>query len=453
MCRLLGISINRPADIQLSFHELIALSQVHSDGFGFAYNDNDVLTVAKDAASLWKSARTCRMTTVQSDTFLAHLRMASHGNVTKQNAHPFLKEHQGRHLAFAHNGTVSAVKAWQINQPCIGETDSEHAFQWLLDRLPACDADEFPLALQREGDKIREMGRFNAMLTDGKTIWVYVDDAIFILKRRGYYRHAKVNLRNAGVTIGLDNYKSPDECAVLVSSEPLSDESWRKVPQGTVLVLRHGRLINEFSPGWDSNSEHAMEYASLSELERREPRSSWKKIAKHRDSAWTIAAIHGGQIERHTERIAAAIAGYEHSLYCFLGLRDENARQLHVTSTRFECPELTSLQRTSRYTLSIHGQKDATAQCIYVGGKNNRAAQQFEKLLRSAGFQTRIPPAGIAGEHPRNFVNRTPEHGVQLEISLALRNAFFDEFGNATEVFDRFVRTIRFAITRVDAVA
>jgi len=366
----------------------------------------------------------------------------------------FLKEHFGQQLAFAHNGTLSAVKAWQINQPCVGETDSEHAFQWLLDRLPASDSDEFPLALQSEADKIQKLGRFNVMLTDGKTIWVYVDDAIFILKRRGYYRHAQATLRNAGLTVALDNFKSPDECAVLVASEPLSDEQWRKVPKGTGLVLRDGRLMNEFGPGWQAKSNHAAEYSSLEELELREPRANWKKIAKPRDSEWTIAAIHGGQIERYTERIAAAIAGYDHSLYCFLGLRDESARELHVASTRFECPELTLLQRMSRYTLSIHGQKDAVSQCIFVGGRNKRVAQRFEKLLMSAGFQVQPPPGrGLAGEHPRNFVNRTPEYGVQLELSLGLRNAFFDEFGNSTEVFERFVGTVRGAMRRLDEVA
>jgi phage replication-related protein YjqB (UPF0714/DUF867 family) len=126
---------------------------------------------------------------------------------------------------------------------------------------------------------------------------------------------------------------------------------------------------------------------------------------------------------------------------------------LHIPSHLFKCPQLHLLQSKSRFTLSIHGQRDEIAQCVYVGGANTQRALIFAKALSEAGFQTKAPPPELAGLDPNNFVNRTVEQGVQLEISMGLRRAFFDESGNPTDLFDRFVETIRLAITRLSQAA
>lgn len=455
MCRLLGISVNRPTDISLSFKDFEVLSRIHSDGHGFAYEEGGNLKTLRNAAALFATPSGTDVLSVTSRTFLGHLRMASQGGVALQNTHPFLKNFGDTEFAFAHNGTVSRVKDWAISQPCSGQTDSEHAFQWLLDQVRGAHPQNFAATLQSAAHRIRTLGRFNFVLTDGQTIWAYADDSLWILERDGAYEGRIASLKKARLTVNLQDHKAGGERAVLVASEPLTDETWRQLPAGTLVVFRDGKIVDELpadglptaQPGSAKRS-----YRSLHELEASEQTESWSKIVTPRESEWLVAAIHGGRIERFTERIAEAIAGREHSLYCFLGLRDRS-RELHVPSHLFKCPALHRLQSKSRFTLSIHGQRDEVAQCVYVGGANRQRAQILERALADAGFKVKAPPAELAGLDPNNFVNCTPEQGVQLEISMGLRRAFFDESGNPIELFDQFVETIRSVINRLSQAA
>jgi glutamine amidotransferase len=53
-----------------------------------------------------------------------------------ENTHPFTRELWGRYWTFAHNGQLTGYKRLPTgrHRP-VGDTDSEHAFCWLLDRL------------------------------------------------------------------------------------------------------------------------------------------------------------------------------------------------------------------------------------------------------------------------------------------------------------------------------
>jgi len=455
MCRLLGISVNRPTNIRLSFKDFEVLSRIHSDGHGFAYEEDGHLVAIRDAEALFATPSGPDVLSVNSRTFLGHLRMASHGGVALQNTHPFLKTLGDTEFAFAHNGTVSRVKDWEISQQCSGQTDSEHAFQWALDQVRGVPPENFAATLQSAAHRIRTLGRFNFVLTDGQAIWAYADDSLWILERDGAYEGRVASLKKARLTVNLQDYKASGERAVLVASEPLTNESWRQLPAGTLVVLRDGNIVDELPanrlPAAQPTSAKRS-YRSLQELEASEQTQSWSKIATPRESEWLIAAIHGGRIERFTERIAEAIAGSQHSLYCFLGLRDRS-RELHIPSHLFKCPQFQSLQRLSRFTPSIHGQRDEVAQCIYIGGANTQRAQMFAKALSEAGFEIKTTPPELAGLDPNNFVNRTAEQGVQLEISMGLRRTFFDESGDSTELFARFVETIRLVINRLSQAA
>ena len=64
----------------------------------------------------------------------------------------------------------------------------------------------------------------------------------------------------------------------------------------------------------------------------------FKVRTQERLGTTVIIAPHGGGIEPGTSEIAEAIAGNDLSLYLFEGIRDENNRELHITSTRFDEP-------------------------------------------------------------------------------------------------------------------
>ena len=162
-------------------------------------------------------------------------------------------------------------------------------------------------------------------------------------------------------------------------------------------------------------------YESLSQLKETEDPSAWAQCSVNRGSHITVVAPHGGTIEPLTERLAADIAGLDYNLFVFKGLRPDGDI-LHVTSHNFQDKELQQLQLNSRLTLSVHG-LSLTRHSIMVGGLNSRMAKEIISALLRHGFPAEQAGFPYAGIHPDNFVNRTPEQGVQLEISAGQRKA------------------------------
>src|SRR5215510_1338193 len=102
-------------------------------------------------------------------------------------------------------------------------------------------------------------------------------------------------------------------------------------------------------------------YSSYSELARNETHGTdYRFVAVERlDSPVLIVALHGGSIEVGTSELAARIAGDEHSLFAFEGLKKAwgSNRDLHITSHCFDHPECFALVARSSVTLGIHGCK------------------------------------------------------------------------------------------------
>ncbi len=149
-----------------------------------------------------------------------------------------------RCFAFAHNGTVKGIKARALRRlRAEGDTDSEHAFLWLLEQLADTPEAEFAARLKQEADAIRELGRFNFLMSDGRTLWAYADNALHFIERRPPYGGELVRLEEDGYAICLSEVQRPDERAVLVATVPLTNETgWRKLHAGELLIVRDGRV-------------------------------------------------------------------------------------------------------------------------------------------------------------------------------------------------------------------
>lgn len=139
-----------------------------------------------------------------------------------------------------------------------------------------------------------------------------------------------------------------------------------------------------------------------------------------RDSGVVLAAPHGGGIETGTSELAAAIAGHDHPLYAFEGLRPGGNDALHVTSTRFDEPVALGLISAADATVTVHGCRGRRAR-VYVGGLNTALAARVRACLAAAGFPLAEPPRGLEGRTPTNLTNRARHAGVQLELSAPLR--------------------------------
>ncbi len=139
------------------------------------------------------------------------------------------------------------------------------------------------------------------------------------------------------------------------------------------------------------------------------------------DSPVLVLAPHGGGIEVGTSELAELVAGTEHSLFAFEGMKPRGAnRDLHITSHRFDHPHCVALSSTRAVVLAIHGCRGESH--IYVGGLDERLITLLGQHLTRAGLTASVAGHPYPGRHPLNICNRSARgQGAQLEITHDLR--------------------------------
>jgi phage replication-related protein YjqB (UPF0714/DUF867 family) len=165
----------------------------------------------------------------------------------------------------------------------------------------------------------------------------------------------------------------------------------------------------------------ADKYSSLAALKEHLGKNAYRiRMIDRRAATVTIIAPHGGFIEAGSSALAYKIAGREHNLFDFQGLRRENPSELHVTATNFRDPQLTRLLHRSVTAVSIHGMGNQGTKDIWLGGLNAQLKAIVRDRLLAAGFTVNADAPRYRGESPRNVVNLAQNKGVQLEISNEL---------------------------------
>jgi phage replication-related protein YjqB (UPF0714/DUF867 family) len=168
-------------------------------------------------------------------------------------------------------------------------------------------------------------------------------------------------------------------------------------------------------------------------------------------SGIVLMAPHGGGIEPGTTEIADAAAGDEHSFYCFDGLKKRGNWNLHITSRRFDEPIGIDIAKNSQTIVTMHGCKEKE-KTVYIGGRDKWLKEKVAKAIRLAGFAIK-ESSRFPGINELNICNRSRTgRGVQLEISMGLRRAMFQDISRmkrkkTTKVFNRFVNVIRNALS------
>jgi phage replication-related protein YjqB (UPF0714/DUF867 family) len=191
----------------------------------------------------------------------------------------------------------------------------------------------------------------------------------------------------------------------------------------------------------------------------------------------TIIAPHGGGIEPGTSELCLAVAGYHPAMlpetppagvtydyWMFEGLRPDDNDVLHVTSTGCDDEIALSLCGGALRALSLHGFKLDPGQVHdgLVGGAADETLRlAIRDALDRAGFKAVLPGAEdgeLDGNKHCNIVNRTRlGAGIQLELSLPLRQSMFGEFTRSrrkhttNQVFWTFVAVCRDVIERLEA--
>ncbi|EJE24998.1 hypothetical protein HMPREF9976_02950 [Staphylococcus epidermidis NIHLM003] len=176
-------------------------------------------------------------------------------------------------------------------------------------------------------------------------------------------------------------------------------------------------------------------YQSMTQLEKETTEGvDWRKDTKNTGNQVLIVAPHGGSIEQGTTELTKALADKgNYDYYSFEGIRPKNNSELHVTSTHYDDPTLNQMIKNRTATISIHG-ASGTEEIIYLGGPRSDLRNAIEKQLVGRGFTVKVPPEYLGGQNNKNFINKEDNNtGVQLELTTALRKAFFKNGDTSTK--------------------
>jgi glutamine amidotransferase len=248
MCQLLGMNANVPTDVMFSFDGLARRADEHRDGFGIAFFEDKGLRTFVDQHSARESpvAALVRRYPIRSDNVIAHIRKATQGRVALENTHPFVRELWGRYWVFAHNGDLRGFRPrlHAAFRP-VGDTDSEHAFCWLMQELAKSHAsvptvDELTLTLRELLPQPAAHGSFNLLLSNGQALWAFCSTKLHFVLRTHPFGHA--TLSDDDVMINFAAHTKPNDRVAVVATEPMTrDEVWTPIVASTLHTFVAGR--------------------------------------------------------------------------------------------------------------------------------------------------------------------------------------------------------------------
>ena len=260
MCELLGMSANVPTDIVFSFTGLVERGGVtgpHTDGWGITFYDGKGCRSFRDPlpSSQSEIAKLIKNYPIKSKAVISHIRQANRGGVSLENTHPFSRELWGYNWTYAHNGQLSDYEQSITSKRFvpIGQTDSELAFCWLLDKLaqrfetePTCPDQLFEY-LNQQCDYLRQFGVFNMLLSNGEYVFAYCTNNLCWSTRRAPFGKAK--LIDTDVIIDFQKETTPFDVVTVIATKPLTnDEAWHKMGVGGMAMFRYGELARFAEP-------------------------------------------------------------------------------------------------------------------------------------------------------------------------------------------------------------
>ena len=247
MCQLLGMNANTPTDVMFSFAGLARRAAEHKDGFGIAFFEDKGLRHFVDHHGARHSpvAELVKRYPIKSDNVIAHIRKATQGRVALENTHPFVRELWGRYWVFAHNGDLKGFmpRLHGAFRP-VGDTDSEHAFCWLMQELAKAHASvpsvaELTATLGELVPQAAAHGTFNFMLSNGVALWAHCSTHLHWLQRRHPFSTA--HLQDDDLSVDFALHTTPSDRVAIVVTEPLTEgEAWQAFAPGELKVFVHG---------------------------------------------------------------------------------------------------------------------------------------------------------------------------------------------------------------------
>jgi glutamine amidotransferase len=263
VCELFCLSSRLPTQTTFSLERFAQRGGASGpiDGWGIAFHEGRDVRLYKEPEPAADSAwlRFIQHRQLPSRLVLSHIRRATRGEVSLANTQPFVRDLGGRMHGFAHNGRLDGIEDHAVGPSrfaLVGDTDSELAFCILLERLsPLWSGGRVPSLEERRAvvarfaADMRRLGPANFLYTDGEALFAHghrriqQDGTIAPPGLWHLSRECGVDmdaLAQAGVTIETD--RQPQQIALL-ASVPLTNEPWRPLNEGELLVVANGRVL------------------------------------------------------------------------------------------------------------------------------------------------------------------------------------------------------------------
>lgn len=255
MCELLAMSANVPTDICFSFSGLMERggnTGPHKDGWGITFYEGKGYRTFKDPLPSAESAiaKLVKDYPIKSESVICHIRQANSGGVSLENTHPFTRQMWGRSWTYAHNGQLKSFRQElpvALHIP-VGETDSEHAFCWILDQLHYEFGQQEPEPevlfnfIASLSEKINPLGVFNLLLSNGDYLFCFCSNNLHWITRRAPF--GKASLIDAEMVVDFQKETTNKDVVTVIATQPLTDdESWHKMKAGDWIVFRLGEVF------------------------------------------------------------------------------------------------------------------------------------------------------------------------------------------------------------------
>ena len=245
MCELFGFSSSREEELNDYLKTFYSHCEEHPHGWGLAILDADKFNVRKEPVKARSSVMlgNILLNPIEAKNVLAHIRLATIGDLEFYNCHPFVKkDNSGRRWTLIHNGTVfdsqDLCKYSTIEE---GETDSERILLAIIDHINNYEEhkgkslnlkERFEVVSNLIGD-LSHNNKLNLIVHDGEQMYIHTN-----LKDSLYYLEG--------------------ENSILVSTKALDFKDWKEVPINTVFSFINGELLFESKP-------HSNEYIETEE--------------------------------------------------------------------------------------------------------------------------------------------------------------------------------------------
>lgn len=228
MCELFALNASCDVDITDYLKVFYSHCDKHPNGWGLSYLKNDNTVFHKEAVKASESTllNDILSNRIITNNLLAHIRLATIGDMTVCNCHPFeLTDNNNRRWILIHNGTIFNYPALDNYEDIqMGNTDSERILHHIVDCVNENENDE-----KLDDDALCEL----------------INDIICRLSRDN-----KLNLilSNGQLTFLHSNcekslyYLQKDDC-IIVSTLALSSEYWIEVDLNTVYAIRDAQII------------------------------------------------------------------------------------------------------------------------------------------------------------------------------------------------------------------